>query len=80
MIFVVLGLVTAVVVALLVIWCALIWEKDRGGLEPDAQARIEEVQRRSALAGQRVWHRVAGALSGLTRAVRLRSKASTGAG
>ncbi len=68
--------------AVLVAWWAVVWEKNSGGLEPEAQARVEAVQRRSASAADGVRQRLGAATHVMhpagfsqARAKRLESKA-----
>lgn len=45
---VVLSLTVVVALAIAVVWGALVWEKDSGGLTPEGTARVEAVQRYTA--------------------------------
>ncbi len=76
--FVVVGLIGAVVMAGLVIWGALVWEKDTGGLDADTQARVEAAQQRWVSRARTVWQRLTGMMHSVVRALRPRRKATTG--
>lgn len=82
------GVVTVVLLAVLVLYWAFLWEKDSGDLDPRTQARVEAVQEHSAAAAQaaaELLRRQVGAARRragrtLSRAKALQSKASTGTG
>ncbi|MBK7721567.1 MAG: hypothetical protein IPI32_04860 [Austwickia sp.] len=76
------GLVTVLAVAALVVWWAVLWEKNTGGLDERSQARVEALERRSASAAALVRGRVAASSRPAVpfgRPKRLKSKASPGA-